>query len=102
MAAKITTVEAAAASWFNASEKNSKFGAADTEPRGVFADIVAALVDDEPPFVPDDAQGWQLFSDMKGNYFAAKSLTTAANRLIRIANTDRKGLVEFAKYHGWA
>lgn len=103
----VTTFKEAADAWYATAEKFSRFGACDTEPRAEFAQIVLDLVYDrahygQPPQVPTTVDGWQLYSEMKGNGLAAIALTRAARKVVKIGLADREGAIRYAEYQGWA
>lgn len=83
-------------------DKYVHFGARDTEPRAEFAQIIKDLVEGKEPQIPTNARGWQLFSDKKGSFFAAKSLLHAAEKVVTAANADHRAVVDYAKAQGWA
>jgi hypothetical protein len=99
---KTTTFAEAAQSWYDTADRYAEFGASDTEPRAEFAEIVIALVGGFEPVIPTTVHGWQLFSEMKGNGFAAAALTRAARKVVAASATDHFGLVRYAKAQGWA
>lgn len=75
----------------------AKFGAYDTEPRGVFKELMCQLADGEDPEVPRSVSGWQLFSDMPGNEKAAAALADAAEAVIAAAKADVVGLTRYIR-----
>lgn len=104
---KTMTFKEAADAWYAVADKYSDFGAYDTEPRAEFAQIVIDLVYDrahygKSPVVPTTVEGWQLFSEMKGNGLAAIALTRAARKVVEIGLADREGAIRYAEYQGWA
>lgn len=103
----VTTFKEAADAWYAVANKYADFGASDTEPRGEFAQIVIDLVYDrarygQAPQVPTTVDGWQLFSEMKGNGLAAIALTRAARKVVEIGLIDREGAIRYAERQGWA
>jgi hypothetical protein len=98
----ITTFKEAADAWYATADKYADLGASDTEPRGEFAQIVIDLAAGNTPTVPTTVDGWQLFSEMKGNGFAAIALTRAARKVVEIGLADREGAIRYAEYQGWA
>lgn len=72
-------------------DKYSDFGASDTEPRGVLADLIIAVAEGKSVTVPQNARQWQLYSSMKGSFFAAKELTRAAERFVNLATASDEG-----------
>lgn len=96
-----TTFKEAAEAWYATANKYASLGASDTEPRGEFAQIVIDLARDRDPEVPTTVDGWQLYSEMKGNGFAAIALTRAARKVVRIGKADRLGAIRYAEYQGW-
>lgn len=73
------------------------FGACDTEPRGVMADLLEQLHAGVDPVVGTSASWWQLFSDMPGVEQAAAALTTAAIDVVAAGKTDALGLARYAR-----
>lgn len=71
------------------------FGAWDTEPRGVFADLIEDTYRGKEVTVPTTVEGWQLYSDMKGNGLAAAALTRAARRAVEAAQHDTLGVARY-------
>lgn len=98
---KTMTFKEAAEAWYDTANRYGEFGAYDTEPRAEFAQIVIDLAHDEEPEVPNTVDGWQLYSEMKGNGMAAIALTRSARRVVRIGQADRLGAVRYAEYQGW-
>lgn len=96
-----TTFREAADAWYAAADKYSEFGASDTEPRAEFAQIVIDLAHNREPKVPTTVDGWQLFSEMKGNGFAAISLTRAAKKVVKIGQQSRGEAILYAEEQGW-
>lgn len=99
---KTITFKEAADAWYATADKYADLGAYDTEPRAEFAEIVIELAQDRTPVVPTTVRGWQLFSEMKGNGFAAIALTRAARRVVRIGLEDRLSAIRYAESQGWA
>ena len=101
----MTTFKEAADAWYALADKYSEFGASDTEPRGEFAQIVIDLAYDKGRYgtieVPTTVSGWQLFSEMKGNGFAAIALTRAARKVVKIGTEDRGAAIRYAESQGW-
>lgn len=75
----------------------SRFGASDTEPRGVFRDLLEAVYNGDDPQVPDTVRGWQLFSGMDGNEKAARDLSVAARKAVDAAKSDVTGLARYVR-----
>lgn len=73
------------------------FGAYDTEPCGVFAQLLERLHAGDVPEIPSTAVGWQLFSDMPGSAEAATALATAAAAVIEAAAGDAVGLAQHVR-----
>jgi hypothetical protein len=107
---ELTFAEACNA-WFDTADRYADFGASDTEPRSVFAQIIVDLYKGTDPVIPTKASSdawsepnWQLYSgeDMRGNGLAAAALTRAARRAVEIGKRDHLGLVRYVKDQGWA
>ena len=102
----MSTFKEAADAWYALADKYAEFGASDTEPRAEFAQIVIDLAYDRPRYgkpivVPTTVDGWQLFSEMKGNGMAAIALTRAARKVVKIGTEDRGAAIRSAEYQGW-
>ena len=97
----VTAFKEAADAWYATADKYSDLGAYDTEPRGEFAQIVIDLAEGKTPTVPTTVQDWQLFSEMKGNGFAAIALTRAARKVVKVGLADRESAIRYAEYQGW-
>lgn len=81
-------------------ETLSEFGASDTEPRGVFADILHDQLEGKLDVViPLNASGWQLYSDEPGAEDAAKVLAKWTEAVLEIANADHRGFVQAMSYY---
>lgn len=81
--------------------RHVRFGACDTEPRAVVADLLDALHRGEEPEVPVTAVGWQLFSSMDGSEAAAAQLHEAATAVIAAAKADALGLGRYLSSRGF-
>ena len=95
------TFKDAADAWYALAEKHAALGASDTEPRAEFAQIVIYLAHGQTPTVPTTVRDWQLFSEMKGNGFAAIALTRAARTVVKVGLADRGGAIRYAERQGW-
>lgn len=80
-------------------ERYAEFGASDTEPRAVFAEIMFAHRDGEAVEVPETARGWQLFTDMEGVGWVASMLHDKAIEVRERANEDHRGFIEAMRYY---
>ena len=98
----ITTFKEVADAWYATADKYADLGAYDTEPRAEFAQIVIDLAHGEVPTVPTTVRDWQLYSEMKGNGFAAIALTRAARKVVKDGLADREGAIRYAELQGWA
>ena len=72
-----------------------RFGACDTEPRGVVAELLESVRRGDVPAVPTTAAGWQLFSEMAGSETAAAALHAAGAALVEAAKSDAAGLARY-------
>lgn len=97
----ITTFKDAADAWYATADKYASLGASDTEPRAEFAQIVIDLAHGDVPAVPTTVRDWQLFSEMKGNGFAAIALTRAARKVVKAGLEDRDSAIRYAESQGW-
>ena len=97
----ITTFRDAAEAWYATADKYASLGASDTEPRAEFAQIVTDLAEGKTPTVPTTVRDWQLYSEMKGNGFAAIALTRAARKVVKDGLKDRDGAIRYAESQYW-
>ena len=95
----------AAAFWYETADLYADFGASDTEPRSVFAEIVIDLAQGRDPKVPTTIRGWQLYSgevkDGKTSANAARALTAAAQHVVTIGKKQQTSAARYAKNEGW-
>ena len=95
----------AAAFWYETADLYADFGASDTEPRSVFAEIVIDLAEGRDPKVPTTIRGWQLYSgevkDGKNSANAARALTAAAQHVVTIGKKQQTSAARYAKNEGW-
>lgn len=95
----------AAAFWYETADLYDDFGASDTEPRSVFAEIVIDLAEGRDPKVPTTIRGWQLYSgevkDGKNSANAARALTAAAQHVVTIGKKQQTSAARYAKNEGW-
>lgn len=96
----------AVSNFYETAGKWAEFGASDTEPRGVFADIFEAAIIGHELEVPRKAwsdkygvRSWQLYSGMKGNVQAAGALAAATQRVVREVKADREGAIEAYRWY---
>lgn len=67
-----------------------RYGAADTEPDGVFQSLLVQASAGKKPDVPKDVRSWQLYSEMSGNGLAAAALHRAALKCVSfLADMDK-------------
>lgn len=97
----MTTFKEAADAWYAVADKYADTGASDTEPRCEFTVIVASLAHGKEPVVPTTVRDWQLYSEVKGNGFAAIALTRAARKVVKLGLANRGDAIEYAEYQGW-
>lgn len=64
--------------------KLAEYGAADSEPDGVFQYLLAKAADGEDVEPPSNARGWQLYSSMKGSEEAARRLAAKARGVVEL------------------
>jgi hypothetical protein len=75
--AAVTAFEATQAAY-------SEFGAMDTEPDGVFQYTLARAINGNEVVMPVSSRDWQLYSDVKGCGAAARALTAACRKAVKI------------------
>jgi hypothetical protein len=82
--------------------KNREFGATDTEPDGLFSQLMALAIEGKP-FPSVRPESWQLFDDVEGWKAAANAMTKKAKDIYdRLRRAPYVDALELAKYHGWA
>jgi hypothetical protein len=79
----------------------AKFGAADTEPNAVFAELLVEVYERRKYWVHATARGWQLYGS-HGAGKAAKELRRAASLVARAGMRERRALREYVRENGWA
>jgi hypothetical protein len=93
------TPNEAIAKVFEEMDEHSAYGASDTEPRAVFAQILSEQLAGLDPYIPTTAEGWQLYSDMRGSACVAGKLAGAAASAVKAMNGDHRGAVEAVRYY---
>jgi hypothetical protein len=82
-------------------------GAADAEPRGVFASLLEQVWEGREVTVPRHWDDWQLFSGedwnkgAPGSGLAAYWLHRRATAVVEEANKNHKSLAQFMRHVGW-
>jgi hypothetical protein len=79
----------------------AKFGAADTEPNAVFAELLCEIYERRRYWIHASAKGWQLYGS-NGAGTAAKELRRAASLVARAGLRERGALVRYVRENGWA
>lgn len=79
--------------WEKASCDNSSFGAADSEPDGVFQWCLRKTLERQDFKMPKSASDWQLYTGMAGSAKAARELTKALKACISVINKTPHGQV---------
>jgi len=80
--------------WEKLSMENSNFGAADTEPDGVFQRCLRRTLNGEDCKIPASASDWQLYSGMAGSAKAARDLTRALRSCMQVINKTPHGQMD--------
>ena len=79
----------------------SDLGAADSEPNGMFAHLMAKAVKGEP-WVEPKPEAWQLYSSLPGWRRAAQRLTSAAHKVYtKIQKASLLDAQAVSKWYGW-
>lgn len=81
----------AAHNWMTVAELHAEHGAADTEPRCVFVQLIADALDGREAHIPGTAAGWELYdidADADAAAVAARNLAVAAAVAINVVHTD--------------
>ena len=81
---QVDKLKAAVKAFEAAQAKYSEFGASDTEPDGVFQHTLARAINGDEITLPISPRDWQLFADIKGCGAAARALTSACRRAVKI------------------
>lgn len=95
----MSEVKQAIENMFKVMDVYSEYGASDTEPRAVFAELLHAAFQGEDVEVPGTAKEWSLFSDMKGSDKVAQALQTYAKHVLHTANGDHRGFAQAMRYY---
>lgn len=84
----------------------AEFGASDTEPRGVFADVFEAAIVGHEFAIPRkawsdrwDERSWQLYSGMKGNAQAAAKLAAATRKVVKLTKANREDAIDAYRWY---
>lgn len=85
--------------------KYRDFGAADSEPDGVWQRLLDRAIKGEAPSPPRTGDGWDLYVSSMGCAEAAQALFTAALKTIQLIEScpvrDLARLQEFIEKHCW-
>lgn len=85
-----------------AQSKYSDYGAYDTEPRCVFADLIERVLEGEEVQVPRSGDAWQLFTVSMKCGVAARGLFSAAKKVVDvIKNAPVGALPELRSVFEW-
>ena len=83
----------------------ASFGARDTEPDGVFQYLLWDAFKEKAYTIPEDTQGWQLYSSVPGGLAVAQKLSESARKCIDCvlkAKAEKvKGLKGYLKDYCW-
>lgn len=90
----MTEIKRAISEMYTLMEVFAKFGASDSEPRGIFRDILEDVLEGREPHVPQTAEGWELFSDMYGAEQIALQLHDKARLVEFIGNANAREMRE--------
>jgi len=86
----------------DAQDKYSEYGAYDTEPRCVFADLLENAVEGREVIVPRSGDGWQLYTASMKCGIAARGLHSAAKKAVdAIKGAPVNSLGELKKVVEW-
>jgi hypothetical protein len=83
---------------FDTMEESAAYGASDTEPRAVFSGLLFDLLEGRDTDIPKTAEGWQLYSDMRGSKCTASILEECAKLALDACNSDLRGFRKAMKY----
>lgn len=87
VASSFESVKAALKNFAQIQARYRSFGAEDTEPRNIFANIVEKLVEDGDELeIPTTGDGWELYASSMNCDEAAKALHAAATEVVRLVN----------------
>jgi hypothetical protein len=81
---QVDKLKAAVKAFEAAQAKYSEFGARDTEPDGVFQSTLATAINGNEVVMPISSRDWQLYSDVKGCGLAARALTSACRKAVKL------------------
>lgn len=80
--AQLHEVKAAIKNFSTVQQRFSNFGACDSEPCYVFADLLRKTIRGKEPTVPKTAEDWQLYSSSMDCSVAAAALHDAAREVV--------------------
>lgn len=80
--------------------QHARFGAIDTEPRAVLADILRAVHQGDKPRIPRTATEWELYSTMPGSDSIAEKLDSAAGELAAVGAENSAELGQYLRGEG--
>lgn len=84
MTLAVTTLKEAIRKFEKTQDKYRSFGAMDTEPDGVFQQIVADAFAGKEPAVPRSGSGWELYDSSMDCTEAATALSAAAREVVDV------------------
>ena len=83
--------------------KLRKYGACDTEPECVYAEVLERALRGEPPDIPQDGKSWQLYSVSMKCDSAARRLAAATQKVVDALNKvpmgKRQEAIQLVKNH---
>jgi hypothetical protein len=83
---KLDRLKVAVAKYDETADRYVNLGAADTEPEGVFQELLTLALNGKPVEVPEGPRAWQLYRE-PGADRAARALTAAARKCVDLIGT---------------
>jgi hypothetical protein len=105
MTLAVTTLKEAISKFEATQAKYRAFGAGDTEPDGVFQQIIVDAFEGKEPAVPRSGAGWQLYDSSMDCREAAAALATAACAVVDVIENaqmrDYGAMKKFIEDYCW-
>lgn len=79
---QLQEIKSAIQNFSTVQQQFSKYGACDSEPCHVFADLIRQALKGKEPTVPFEAEDWELYSSSMNCNEAAKALHDAAKKVV--------------------
>lgn len=103
--ATLTEIRSAVSAFERLQNQYRSFGAGDTEPDGIFQQLLIRAFCGEAVTVPDDAAGWDLYSSVAGANKVAVKLKDATEKVVQLMRqspiSQYKQIEKYLKSYCW-